>query len=295
MTRGTAPSADQNHNLIYQDKNGNAISRLMFQYTTGKRHGVYLEACNDSGSYNGILGIYMDADGTTAYTRAPTPSTGDNTTKIATTAFVRGQVPASKGGGTKLLSTNANGVLGESSSTVGSATQPVYLNSGTVTACTESSMLNVPGTVVMYTGTSAPSGWLYCNGAAVSRTTYAALFSAIGTGYGTGNGSSTFNLPDFRNRVPQGGSSATDRGNIAAGLPNITGTVHGGKGTTASGAFTLGDGNVNSGEGNKTQGHWFSFDANDGATAWNSNSAGIHGNPTTVQPPAVKVMFIIKT
>ena len=77
----------------------------------------------------------VDASGN-AYTETLTPSTGDNSTKIATTAFVRAQVPASKGGGTKLLYTNANGVVTESGSTVGSANQPVYLNSGTVTACT---------------------------------------------------------------------------------------------------------------------------------------------------------------
>src|SRR4051812_35317193 len=51
------------------------------------------------------------------------------------------------------------------------------------------------------TGTVEPvPGWLYCNGAAISRTTYEALFSAIGTAYGTGNGSTTFNLPDYRGR-----------------------------------------------------------------------------------------------
>lgn len=52
--------------------------------------------------------------------------------------------------------------------------------------------------------TTAPSGWLLANGDAVSRTTYSSLFSAIGTTYGTGNGSTTFNLPDLRGRLPMG-------------------------------------------------------------------------------------------
>ena len=52
--------------------------------------------------------------------------------------------------------------------------------------------------------TTAPSGWLLANGDAVSRTTYGSLFSAIGTTYGTGNGSTTFNLPDLRGRLPMG-------------------------------------------------------------------------------------------
>lgn len=52
--------------------------------------------------------------------------------------------------------------------------------------------------------TSAPSGWLMCDGSAVSRTTYANLFAAIGTTFGNGDGSTTFNLPDVRGRVNAG-------------------------------------------------------------------------------------------
>jgi microcystin-dependent protein len=69
------------------------------------------------------------------------------------------------------------------------------------------------GALVPYAGTSAPSGFLLCYGQEVSRTTYASLFSAIGTTYGTGDGSTTFNLPDLRGRAvagqdDMGGSSA---------------------------------------------------------------------------------------
>lgn len=60
------------------------------------------------------------------------------------------------------------------------------------------------GSVKMYAGANAPSGWLKCNGSAVSRTTYAALFTAIGTTYGAGNGSTTFNLPNLTDRMPIG-------------------------------------------------------------------------------------------
>jgi microcystin-dependent protein len=59
-----------------------------------------------------------------------------------------------------------------------------------------------------FTGT-APNGWLLCNGAAVSRTTYADLFAVIGTTFGTGDGSTTFNIPDFRGRVPAGVDEGT--------------------------------------------------------------------------------------
>jgi microcystin-dependent protein len=60
------------------------------------------------------------------------------------------------------------------------------------------------GEVRMWTTSTAPSGWLKCDGAAVSRTTYAALFAVIGTTYGMGNGTTTFNLPSFTGRVPVG-------------------------------------------------------------------------------------------
>lgn len=57
---------------------------------------------------------------------------------------------------------------------------------------------------VPYAGASAPAGWLLCYGQAVSRATYADLFTAIGTTYGVGDGSTTFNLPDMRGRTPLG-------------------------------------------------------------------------------------------
>jgi microcystin-dependent protein len=54
------------------------------------------------------------------------------------------------------------------------------------------------GTVKAIGGSKAPDGWLFCDGAAISRTTYAALFAIIGTTYGAGNGTTTFNLPNMR-------------------------------------------------------------------------------------------------
>lgn len=61
-----------------------------------------------------------------------------------------------------------------------------------------------PGTVVMYGGATAPSGWLLCNGQPVSRTTFAALFAAIGVNFGGGDGTTTFNVPDMRGEFPRG-------------------------------------------------------------------------------------------
>ncbi len=69
-----------------------------------------------------------------------------------------------------------------------------------------------PGTVVAYAGTIAPPGWLLCDGHAVTRTEYLALYLAIGTSHGSGNGSTTFNLPDYRGRFLRGvdGSAGRD-------------------------------------------------------------------------------------
>jgi len=83
------------------------------------------------------------------------------------------------------------------------------------------------GMLVPYAGTSEPTGWLFCHGQAVSRTTYADLFSAISTTYGSGDGSSTFNLPDLRGRTvagkdDMGGSSANRLTNQSGGLNGDT-------------------------------------------------------------------------
>lgn len=69
------------------------------------------------------------------------------------------------------------------------------------------------GVYLPFAGSVAPTGWLLCDGSAVSRSTYAALFAAISTAYGAGDGSTTFNLPDMRGRIPAG---KDDMGGAAA-------------------------------------------------------------------------------
>ncbi|MDE1907422.1 MAG: tail fiber protein [Rhodospirillales bacterium] len=60
------------------------------------------------------------------------------------------------------------------------------------------------GSIMDFAGTTLPAGWLECDGSAVSRTTYAALFAALGTTWGAGDGSTTFNLPNLNGRVTAG-------------------------------------------------------------------------------------------
>ena len=92
-----------------------------------------------------------------------------------------------------------------------------------------SSSYNPVGTIQMYSGTSAPSGWLMCDGAAVSRTTYSRLFSIDGTTYGTGDGSTTFNVPDLRGIFPRG--AGTNGSMTMANGAYFTGGSLGGKTT----------------------------------------------------------------
>lgn len=84
------------------------------------------------------------------------------------------------------------------------------------------------GSIKLYAGSSVPSGYLLCDGRAVSRSTYSSLYTAIGTTWGVGDGSTTFNVPDMREAVPVG------IGTYSA----VTGTTHGS--ITAHDSYTLG-------------------------------------------------------
>ena len=77
------------------------------------------------------------------------------------------------------------------------------------------------GSMQAFAGSSAPTGWLLCNGTTASRTTYSNLYSVIGTTYGVGDGSTTFGLPDMRGRVPMGAGTGNQQGGTGSGV--ITG------------------------------------------------------------------------
>jgi microcystin-dependent protein len=96
------------------------------------------------------------------------------------------------------------------------------------------------GVVVPFAGSTSPAGWELCYGQAISRTTYAGLFTTIGTTYGSGDGSTTFNLPDLRGRVVAGeddmGGTAASR--LTAAGSGITGTTLGATGGTETHTLT---------------------------------------------------------
>lgn len=126
-------------------------------------------------------------------------------------------------------------------STAATSTVPVVLPGVPTTAlqaATKSYVDTVtpPGAIIAYANSTAPTGWLLCDGSAVSRTTYATLFAAISTTWGVGDNATTFNVPDFRaqflrgydDRVP--GSGAIDvttvSGVLTSGSPTVSGVAN---------------------------------------------------------------------
>lgn len=143
------------------------------------------------------------------------------------------------------------------------------------------------GIIQMFAGNTIPAGWLLCDGSAVSRTDYAKLFSAIGTTWGAGDGSTTFNLPNTIGRFAEG--AATSGSYKSAGLPNITGSFKMTRVNAkdiSTGAFSHIWNETNSNYNTGEKGITVSFNA--------SKSNAIYGNSDTVQPPALTMLPIIK-
>jgi microcystin-dependent protein len=127
--------------------------------------------------------------------------------------------------GNRTLVSDTNGVPTASTTT---STELGYVSGVTSAIQTQLNAItaNFPSGVMMVTAaSSAPTGWLICNGSAVSRTTFSSLFSAIGTTYGVGDGSTTFNIPNMINNVAvgQGGSIAGSLG-ATSGAVSVTPT-----------------------------------------------------------------------
>lgn len=149
------------------------------------------------------------------------------------------------------------------------------------------------GTTFAYSGSTVPDGFLLCDGSAISRTTYAKLFAVIGTTYGRGNASTTFNLPNLIDKFIQGSNTA---GTVkSAGLPNITGTLYLGEGcpriTSSSSSGALSAHIVSSDY------TGFNLDSSkkiDTLYFNASNSNSIYGKSNTVQPPTLTMRYIIK-
>lgn len=152
------------------------------------------------------------------------------------------------------------------------------------------------GMILAWPGTKAPSGWLNCDGSVVSRTTYADLFSVIGTTFGAGDGSTTFKLPDYRGDFLRGylsGTSSAIGTRQAEGLPNISGRLDFGKQvggvSSSSGAFShknISQDWAGTSTGTANVIEYVNFDA--------SRSNGLYGDSSHVTPRNNAVSWCIK-
>jgi len=251
---------------------------------------VYCDGINFYNAISGSVGNFtvngnLSVTGTTALTGATT-ITGALSGSTATFSGAISSVSPSFTG-TPTAPTAAAGT-----NTTQIATTAFVLSNGAPTG----------GLIMWGTGT-APSGWLLCTGTAVSRTTYAALFAVIGITFGVGDGSTTFNLPNYTNRMPYGttvgatGGSATTT-LITANLPSHTHSI-----SDPGHAHTIVDGQVNT----RTN-PFFNWVGTGGASVGvsgantNSNTTGItatdatgSGTAATTISPYLGINFIIKT
>ena len=164
-------------------------------------------------------------------------------------------------------------------------------------------------TIVPWTDSSVPTGFLECDGSAVSRTTYSALFAIVGTTYGAGDGSTTFNVPDLQDNVPVGKSNnkalaSTGGANTVANSGNVGGSTGNASLSTAQLAshshnvpggtqFNVGNliaQNYNIGGRNTSSG-------NQGSGSGHSHnmSANFSGSSNSVLQPYLTIIYIIKT
>jgi len=165
-------------------------------------------------------------------------------------------------------------------------------------------------TIVPWSDSSVPSGFLECNGAAVSRTTYADLFAIISTTYGAGDGSTTFNVPDLQDNVAVGKSNTkalastggantvTSTGNVGGSTANATLSTsqlashsHGNnfRGATGSGGGPAGLHSDRTGSSPATS------NAGSGSGHSHNMSANFSGDATSVLQPYLTIIYIIKT
>ena len=163
-------------------------------------------------------------------------------------------------------------------------------------------------TIVPWSSASVPSGFLECDGTAVSRTTYATLFGIVGTTYGAGDGATTFNVPDLCDNVPVGKSNnkalastggantVTSTGNVGGSTANATISEsqlasHSHSFVSLNGAFSPGPYPGHDGPRRNSN------TANTGSGTGHSHnmSATFSGDATSVLQPYLTIIYIIKT
>jgi len=280
--------------------------------TTGKN--LILPAMNASDSL--VLGgsVYVNNNGSNAFSIVAQ----DGSTSVIS-SLLAGQTAKitlltnATANGTFLVSIPLNGLnnlsdVASANTSLNNLLPSQTSNSGKflTTNGTNSSWASIPqsvltGSVIMWTTNTAPSGYLECDGSAVSRTTYSALFAIIGTTWGSGDGVTTFNIPDMRGYFPRGWShgSSIDSGRSFAStqtaafashthVADVTDPGHY-HNLPANVPALLGSGDRNPASGSNTF-ITTTNTATTGITVTNENTGG-----TETRPVNVAIMFIIKT
>ena len=194
-------------------------------------------------------------------------------------------------GATSLTSGSISGIMTAPTAAVGTNTTQIA-----TTAFVAANPTVLTGSLLMWPTASAPSGYLACDGTAVSRSTYAALFAVVSTTFGVGDGTTTFNLPNYTNRMPYGTTVGTTGGSADAVVVSHTHTAtvtdpghnHSYTPNYYSAYITGGSGNAAALQTSGTTGT-----ATTGISVSNSTT-GVSGTNANL-PPYLGINFIIKT
>lgn len=317
IERGNPGTTSTGGTYTLRDKNNKSIGSIDLWFDKGNTFAtIYaMNGMDATDTSRASIAVHFKNDGT-KYATCPTPSAAANSNAIATTEWVRDYAPTASssavglvkpGTGTSVAgdgtlnvdtaSTSKKGIV-QLSSSVASTSETIAATSKAVKTAYDKAVAAFNATDIVgeykIAHTTSISGYLLCNGAAVSRTTYADLFAKLGTKFGIGDGSTTFNLPDFRNKTFWGAKdNLGDK--LEAGLPNATGKVDiiastGGwdcphyDGALFPASYYESPWFTSSGSGMMQ--HSVQMDL--------SKSNTIYGNADTVQPPAIAVNVFIK-
>jgi len=269
----------------------------------------YVVSNNTTGGYAITIGIsggsvisipngttaQVYTDGTNTYS-AQTGSSGDFTINGNLTVTGNETEVGTLSASTLSVSNAATFAVGPTAPTATTGTNTTQL---ATTAFVNSSIAAIPtpsvsGSILMWPTSTAPTGYLLCDGTAVSRSTYSTLFTLFGTTFGTGDGSTTFNLPNYTNRMPYGTTIGSTGGSADAILVSHTHTATvtdpGHFHTVSAGSIVTASlnsgGSVNLGTSNTST-------ATTGITVANSTE-GVSGTNANL-PPYLGINFIIKT
>jgi microcystin-dependent protein len=205
---GSTTNITEGTNLYYTDARARAAVSAGTGITYSSSTGVITADAASANTASKL--VIRDASGNFSAGTITASLTGTASTATNLAAGSGGTIPYQSAAGTTAMLSN------------GTAGQLLQANGGTAAPSWVASPGVPTGSLFPFAGSAAPTGYLLCDASAVSRTTYATLFGVIGTTYGSGDGSTTFNLPDLRGRLPMGAGTGTGLNSSGTGLPSGT-------------------------------------------------------------------------